>query len=93
MSVWKEILVKDINELQALNYTKLNVIQQEVADMFQVKKLTRMEVFCILHGMMEKEMVNLEQAKKYYNQNYGAILKAESVRLEFTETYKEDSAL
>jgi hypothetical protein len=88
MSVWKEILVKDINELEALNYTKLNVIQQEIADMLQGKKLTRMEVFCILRGMMEKEMVNFEQAKKYYNKNYGAILEEESVKLEFTDTYK-----
>jgi hypothetical protein len=90
MSVWKDIMLDGIAELERINYTKINVIQQKIADIFQDEQLTRKEVFCILNGMIDQEMVNFEQAKKYFKRNHQAILDAENIELRYEETYNDE---
>ena len=80
MSVWRDILLKDLRELSSINYTRLNVIQQDLAERFMSEGLTRLEVFCLLNGMLNKEMVNKENAERYYDKNYGAIMDYEGLQ-------------
>lgn len=54
-------------EFTETNFAKLNVIQQEIADIFQKNQLTRPEVFVILKGMRRFKMVNKELADEWWN--------------------------
>lgn len=54
-------------EFTETNFTKLNVIQQEIAGIFQKNKLTRPEVFVILKGLRRFKMVNKELADEWWN--------------------------
>lgn len=82
MSSWRNVHLRSIKNLSTLNYAKLNVIQQEIADKFEKNKLTWLEVFLILKGMKNKEMVNYEKAKNYYKWEYEAGLKAEGIDID-----------
>ena len=44
MSVWKRIIEKDVAELSRINYAKLNCTLQDIADLFQKRQLTKLEV-------------------------------------------------
>lgn len=50
------------------NFLKLNVIQQEIADLFEKNKLTRPEVFVVLKGMREFKMVNRNLSDKWWHE-------------------------
>lgn len=91
MSPWREIIIKDIEEIKNLNFAKLNCIQQDLANTFQKEKLSKIEVFMILRGMMEKEMINENKCKKYYNINYGNIVEKNWLPESLQRYMSEDS--
>lgn len=76
---WARILKREFEELSVINYTKLNVIQQDIADLFQNNKLTIQEAGIILNGMKNKEMVNREIAVRYYKKDNEVLLNAEKL--------------
>lgn len=78
MSVWREIINSKASDIASCDFRKLNVVQQEVADLFMSRRLTKTEVFLILNGLIDKRMVNKISAEKYFRENYGNIVEAES---------------
>lgn len=56
-----------MSEFTNTNFSKLNVIQQKIADLFQNESLSRTEVFVVLKGLREFKMVNKELADKWYS--------------------------
>lgn len=54
------------SEFTETSFAKLNVVQQEIADLFMKHGLTRPEVFVVLKGMREFKMINRTLAEKYW---------------------------
>lgn len=77
MSVWREIISSKARDIASCDFSKLNVVQQEVADLFMSRRLTKVEVFLILNGLIDKRMVDKISAEKYLRENYGNIVEAE----------------
>lgn len=55
-----------MSEFTKTNFSKLNAIQQQIADLFQSNELTHAEVFAVLKGMREFKMVNRQLADKWW---------------------------
>jgi hypothetical protein len=79
MSYWKVILEKEINQINEIDYTKLNVIQQNIADLLQSNRLTRLEVSLILDGMKDHKMLNKKIAMKIFKKNNADLIKYEGI--------------
>jgi len=56
-----------MSEFKNTNFAKLNVVQQQIAELFQKHELTRPEVFVILRSMRDFKMVNRELAEIYWD--------------------------
>jgi hypothetical protein len=79
MSYWKKILEKEIKDINEMDYAKLNVIQQNIADLLQSNQLTRLEVRLILDGMKDHKMLNKEIAMEIFKKNNSDLIKYEGV--------------
>jgi CRISPR/Cas system-associated protein Csx1 len=79
VSYWKTILEREIKDINEINYAKLNVIQQNIADLLQNNKLTRLEVRLILDGMKEHKMLNKEIATDIFKRNNADLIKFEGI--------------
>jgi len=114
MSVWRNILLKELAKIPDINYTKLDCIMQDVADLCQREwatqgeiesalvaisrlrpgdsvladkiaslfiqaKLTRTEVSLIEEGLTRGEMLNKDNAMKFYKERYEVLLKSEGI--------------
>lgn len=79
MSVWREILIKDIKEIEKINFTKLNCKLQELAESFMNEKFTRNEAFLIIEAIRNKTMLNEKVALDFYSKNNELLLKAEGI--------------
>jgi hypothetical protein len=74
MSAWYRIFRRDLDKLPEIHYTKMNVIQQIIADLFMKEQLTQLEVELILIGMQEKEMLNAENGLRWYRAKHRTLL-------------------
>jgi hypothetical protein len=79
VSVWKEILLKDIEDIKKINFTKLNCKLQKLADEFMNEGMTRHEVFLITEAIKDKTMLNQDIALGMYRRNHELLLKAEGI--------------
>jgi hypothetical protein len=79
MSYWKKILEKEIKDINEMDYAKLNVIQQNIADLLQSNQLTRLEVRLILDGMKDHKMLNKEISMEIFKKNNADLIKYEGV--------------
>jgi hypothetical protein len=81
VSVWREILLKDIEDIRKINFAKLNCKLQQIADEFMKEGMTRNEVFLITEAIKDKTMLNEEIALGMFQKNYECLLRAEGVVL------------
>jgi len=79
MSYWKTLVENEISKIKTFNYPKLNVIQQEIADLFQKEKLSPLEVTLILEAMKSHDILNTKIALEIHRSKYGPIYKAENI--------------
>lgn len=57
-----------MSEFTSTNFAKLNIIQQQIADIFQKNELTRAEVFVTLKGMREFKAVDRITADEWWSE-------------------------
>ena len=85
MSVWREILFKDIADIRRINFTKLNCKLQSLADDFMIEEFTRNEVFLIVEAIRNKTMLNEEVALRLYRKNNEKLLEMEGITINLKE--------
>ena len=79
MSYWKTILENEISNIKTFNYAKLNVIQQEIADLFQKNELSKLAVDMILEGLKKHIMLNKENTLEIHKAKNAELYKIEGV--------------
>ena len=79
MSVWENIFLLDMSEIENINLAKLNCKIQHIADDFLKEEYTINEIFLIIEAIKNKTMLNKENALMFYKTNYSDALKAEGI--------------
>lgn len=79
MSVYKALLERDLSEIKTINYARLNCIIQDMADKLQGDNLTLLEVSLIVRAIKNREMLNIENATKFYRKENKKLLEIEGV--------------
>lgn len=80
MSYWRTIMENEIFKIKnEIEYSKLNLVQQNIADLFQKNSLTKLEVELILQAMSDKVMLNADNAISIHREKYKSIYKHEGL--------------